>query len=483
MLARNQDVQSRVNSVLVLLGFIMLMTLSTNAQKDLLPNIQIIDAKTGLTRGYQITDQELVYIGLQSANGQEPYQSAVEQVLDETVKGWNYGIDRIESCGGSDSPGWIDNQEGISRLYSRALAYHLTELQHYAAETKAILERIMSENFQISIDNPQCRLNFSWGIPEIVASADLIESYWIDDTCTGYGGEDFEDDAIISGNCKTVFQNWLARNPYYIISLSAEESQSNWGAAATNTLAYIADYLWDRSDIMLRNRTPPEINDGNEIWLSPQEAYTRANQLALDRMNGYRVDYHSSRACDFMDEEKQLSSVPLVKSQITAEGIIPEDARRDEFCNITNYNGRYQNYPQLHLGHNIQQCELMFRRGDNSCYENISLLDIPEYEFINPSGDIKQTHLYAGRGSIVRAINAIIVDSKTEWRHDSALAVAYRYYFFFHRNDDIALWSEELDRPAKCDQDICFGKLTHGFLESGLSLPPVYIVQEPIAEN
>ncbi|GIV82259.1 MAG: hypothetical protein KatS3mg051_1613 [Anaerolineae bacterium] len=54
--------------------------------------------------------------------------------------------------------------------------------------------------------------------------------------------------------------------------------------------------------------------------LTPAEAYAHANQLALDRMNGYRVDYHSSVGCDFMSGDQQLPDFPPVKSQITEQG-------------------------------------------------------------------------------------------------------------------------------------------------------------------
>jgi hypothetical protein len=162
-----------------------------------------------------------------------------------------------------------------------------------------------------------------------------------------------------------------------------------------------------------------------------------------------------------------------VKSQITETGIIPEEARREERCNIPIYNGKYQNYPQLHIGHNLQQCELMLRRGTSACYDNIDLTDIPDYIFMAPDGEERTTHLYPGRGSIERAINAIIVDSDTEWRHDSALEVALRYYITKHRFEGITFWFQELDRPGGCDQDICFGTLTHGFAPSEtLTLPP-----------
>jgi hypothetical protein len=415
-------------------------------------------------RGYQTTPQELTEIARKAEQGIEPYHSAVNDVLEWADQDWNFDLRAQEICRTADEPAWNDNEGGTPILYAKALAYHLAADQRYAVEVKEILERIMTEVQQIAIDQEQCRLNFGWGMPELVASADLIESYWKTQTCTGPISTSYTDLEIRSGNCKSLFQNWLVKNPYYIVSLAAENNMSNWGAAATTTLAYIADYLWDRPDVRLVHRLLPEISTEGFVAYSPAEAFDRANQLALDRMNGYGVEYASSRSCDLLRGRQQSGDLEPVKSQITEHGIVPEDARRDEYCNIRQYDGSYQNYPQLHLGHNIQQCELMLRRGDSSCFDNVETTDIPEYNFTGPDGKRKTTHLYPGRGSIERAIKAIIVDSGTEWRHDSALQVAFRYYFAHHTLPGFEQWAAELsDQTLSCSQDVCFGALTHGF--------------------
>jgi len=399
-------------------------------------------------------------------------------VLQWANMDWNYELRAQETCGNSNEPLWNNNGGGTPILYAKALAYHLTGDIRYAEAVKTILQRIMTEVISISVEENQCQLNFSWGTPELVASADLIEDYWKGRTCTGPTGTSYSDSEIGIGNCKSLFQNWLVKNPYYVISLSAERSKSNWGAAATNATAYIADYLWDRPEVLLVHRLPLEINGEGFVIYSPSQAFVHANQLALDRMNGYGVEYGSSSSCDYLESIQQKDGLEPVKSQITEHGIIPEDARRQEYCNISQYNGVYENYPQLHLGHNIQQCELMLRRGDPSCFDNIETTDIPEYTFIGPDGNLKTTHLYPGRGSIERAIKAIIVDSGTEWRHDSALAVAFQYYYIHHTLSGFELWiSQFVGQPLECSQDICFGALTHGFsiMEEIPGLPPTVI--------
>ena len=125
-------------------------------------------------------------------------------------------------------------------------------------------------------------------------------------------------------------------------------------------------------------------------------------------MNGYGIEYGSSNSCDLLRGKQQRRDLEPVKSQITEKGIIPEDARREEYCNIPQYDGTYQNYPQLHLGHNIQQCELMLRRGDSSCFDNVDTTDIPEYTFTGPDGEHRTTHLYPGRGSISGPIKPLL---------------------------------------------------------------------------
>lgn len=415
------------------------------------------------SRGYLTTPNELRIIAQKAAGGLEPYKRAVEDVLNAANDDWDYELDASERCPNSRTPAWLHNERGTRRLYARALAYHLTGDERYAEEARNILERIMTQVLIISDLEQQCRLNFAWGTPELVQTADLLESYWAGMTCSGPLLPVYGDVTVGTGECKWLFQNWLAKNPYYIVSYAAEENQSNWGAAATATTAYIADYLWDRPDIQLVQRQPPQLNDGVSLSYSPAEAYERSNELALARMNGYRVDFHSRSSCDFMEGSQQDPRWSPVKSQITETGIVPEDARRSQSCNAPVYNGEYQNYPQVYLGSLIQQCELMLRRGDPRCYDNIDNTDLPDYTFIGPDGREKTTHLKPGRGSLERAIKAIIVDSRTEWRHDSALEVAFRYYSQRHQFEGIELWPAQIKRPGECAQDVCFGTLTHGF--------------------
>jgi hypothetical protein len=443
--------------------------------------------QTGQVRGYLTTPQELHQIRKKAAQGLQPYHDAVEVVLAWAAHRWQYPLAAEQGCASADQPAWSDDGEGIPRLYAKALAYHLIEdrerAEGYAQEVKTILAAIMTEVGTITLDDQQCQLNFGWSTPELIAAADLIEPYWAQQRCQGPTSTRYGETALGRGHCKRLFQNWLVKNPYYVVSYAAVSSQSNWGAAATNTTAYIADYLWDRPEARLVHRHPPQINEGRERLLTPAQAYAYANLLMFKRINGYGVDYHSSMACDRFAREQQSAQWPMTKSQITPNGIIPEDARRSEACNIPQYNGSYQNYPQIHLGNNLQQCELMLRRGDQSCYDNIDHSEHPYYRFINADGDVLTTHLYPGRGSLERAIKAIIVDSETPWRHDAALAVAYRYYYRHHRLEGFAAWAAYVGEPDDCSQDICFGTLTHGFAATERPLLPPAIAPPSSADG
>jgi len=190
----------------------------------------------------------------------------------------------------------------------------------------------------------RCQLVFGWGIPEYVAAADLIEDYWRGQTCTGPASFVYGENDIVTGDCKTLWQNWLAKNPFRIISL-CDHGMHNWFMAAISAMGTIADYLWNRPDIVLEFRNREWINGGRSFFFSPAEAYAHVKKLTLDAMNGYEVSWDAATSCDYLQDspENKSSLGAPVKTQITSEGIIPQDARREQYCNIEHYDGSYQN--------------------------------------------------------------------------------------------------------------------------------------------
>ena len=440
-----------------------------------------VELPPGRPRGYLTTPEELLVIRGKAAQGLEPYRSAVAEVLTQAEQDWDFPLDTVASCPGADQPAWNDDRGGIPILYAKALAYHLTGEAAYAREVRRILERIMSEVRTISTGENQCQLNFGWGTPELVASADLIEDYWGDLTCTGPASTLYGQNNIGSGNCKILFQNWLVKNPYYVVSnATTRMASNNWGAAATNATMYIADYLWDRPEVRLAHRNPRQVNAGRDFLFTPAEAYAFIKELTLERMKMHRVSW-TAYGCDNLTTD-QSSDWPPVKSGITEKGIVSEDARRQQYCNIPRYDGNYQNYPEIHLGNLIQQCELMLRRGDPACYDNVDWTDVPSYTYVGPDGDLKTTHLHPGRGSLERALDAILIDAGTEWRRSGALWVAYRYYRNHKRlaETDLSRWGPYLGSGAgKCYQDICFGTLTHGLALGENPVLPTPVLTPP----
>jgi hypothetical protein len=437
-------------------------------------SVLFVAPATASSRGYLTTPQELAIIRQKAQRGIEPYRAAVADVMDWATRDWDFPLSAETTCEGARDPLWDNFQGGTPILYAKALAYHLTGDSHYAGQVKDILQRIMSQVKSISLDEQQCQLNFAWGTPELVASADLIDDYWKDTTCVGPTSTRYDDTRIGTGNCKVLFQNWLIKNPYYVFSQTTTRMMSNWGAAATNAAMYIADYVSDRPDVTLVHRNPKEVNGGHDYSFSPAESYRFIKAITLKRMSMYAVGFHRT-SCDYLSGPQQSSQWLPVKSGITHTGIVTEDARRKEYCNIPRYDGLYQNYPEVHLGNQIQQCELMLRRGDSSCYDNIDMKDIPEYRFIGPDGVGRTTHLYAGRGSLERAIDAIIIDAGTPWKRAGALSVAYRYYLNHKQlqQTDLGRWARYLeDGSGRCFQDICFGTLTHGLARGEKPSPP-----------
>lgn len=346
--------------LLLALLFLLGCTSAAKSQGDISGAVEL---PPGRPRGYLTTPKELLVIRGKAAQGLEPYQSAVAEVLTQAEQNWDFPLDTVASCPGADQPAWNDDRGGIPILYAKALAYHLTGEAAYAREVRRILERIMSEVRTISTGENQCQLNFGWGTPELVASADLIEDYWGDLICTGPASTLYGQNNIGSGNCKVLFQNWLVKNPYYVVSnATTRMASNNWGAAATNATMYIADYLWDRPEVRLAHRNPRQVNAGRDFLFTPAEAYAFIKELTLERMKMHRVSW-TAYGCDNLTTD-QSSDWPPVKSGITEKGIVSEDARRQQYCNIPRYDDSYQNYPEIHLGNLIQQCELMLRRGD-----------------------------------------------------------------------------------------------------------------------
>ncbi|GAB4339968.1 MAG: hypothetical protein Kow0037_25490 [Calditrichia bacterium] len=434
------------------------------------------------SRGYLTTPDELKIIAQKATQGVEPYRTAYKDVLIWADKEWNFSPEKIVECPGADEPAWLDEFGGASIVYAKALAYHLTGKKAYARQVKKILDRLMRSILDVAegddFPERQCMLNLAWGIPEYLYAADLIEDFWANSTSVGPLNYYPHNTDLGKGPSKFLFQNWLVKTAYYIVSKN-DLGNHNWGVAGSNLCLAIADYLWDRPEVIIHHRNPPWINGGEPFFFHPDQAYQYVKKHLLDSMNGYTVSFWSRHSCDLLNKsDRNLPQLgPPVKGQITENGIVTQDARRQEWCNISRYNGEYQNYPQVHLDNLIAAAELIWRRGDDTVFTNIDSTDIPNFSYSDHRGNRYTTHLKPGRGSLRRALNAIIIDSQTPYKRGNGLWVAYRFYLQKEKKitPDLAEWKKWLDRHARPSQGICFATLTHCFAETERPLPPPQI--------
>ncbi len=433
-------------------------------------------------RGYLTTPAELRTVSELAKRGQEPYRSAVVSALRYADRPWQWNPlpasvkcasysrtakDPQETSGGqyeaadeapkvtgalhksAVEPAYLSH--GSVLVYAKALAYHLTGKTVYADQTmEAIAGLLGAENFGAPGDSSptdkQCQLNLSWYIPGFIRAADLLESY----------------PAWRQSGIKSRFQSWLASVVYPTISFTAEISVSNWGAAATNAEAYIADYLWDRSDLRLVSYNSSAAKTPTSAR-SAADAYEHANTLALDRMNGVRAEGPggSRSACD-VDAES--------KSMIRPDGGIPDELRRGSSgCRGKKIleDDKSNMYSQTHLQNLIAQAELLLRRGDRRIYDNIATTP-QQFTYKDPSGTARTVILPAGRGSLRNAIMFVIASPSRQRIRAlrSALEVANHYY-----NDPVMLEAVIKTRPNSGGRAMSFETLTHAF--SPETSPPV----------
>lgn len=437
--------------VLALLGPTILLECSGAAAADLGANVP--DQVEGNSRGYLTTPQELRQIKARAKQGLEPYNSAYHDVVRYANRTWDWPVlSRPVTCPTADEPAYV--RKGSVLVYAKALAYHLTGDEQYALGAKAAIEGLLGI---ASFGKPgnskkpdrQCQLNLSWSIPGFIRAADLLEDY----------------QAWKQRGTKERFQNWLAEVVYPTISFTAEVAVSNWGAAATNCSAYIADYLWDRGDLLLISYNGLDSTEPTTARRSA-EAYEHAIQLALNRMNGIGAVGRggSAKACDFSS---------ATKSMIRPDGGIPDELRRGSTgCSGPRIleNDKSNMYSQTHLQNVIAQAELLLRRGDRRIYDNIRT-DSLLITYKDPKAAQHPALLPPGRGSLKQAILFVLdAPSFQEPRSlKSAAEVAYRYY-----RHPAMLKAVLSTRPNSNDRAMSFETLTHGFAEGeNPNAPPI----------
>jgi hypothetical protein len=322
---------------------------------------------------------------------------------------------------------------GAPLIQAKAFAFVITGLDEYAADVRVhLLELTATNGYGDSYSGAnQCILNLSWYLSSWIIAADILEEY------KGWSSAD-----------KFAFQRWLATEAYKKTDWASDAKMNNWGMAGSATSAMIADYL-SLSGLKLIDR------EGHA--LSPAEAFREAKQRQLDRMNGNA--YMKTTGCPQNQGEG-----------IRSDGGIPwELGRGSAQCNgrwITQSDKSWT-YTITAITAIVQHAELLWRRGDNSIYENMTA---------------------AGSGSLLKAIHFLIHNpndpSKSlPWKENKKNALEFANYYFTATGHPDPYLASEL-RLRKKDRFVGgengrmlhFGTLTHGFAVNEVpSAPPAVL--------
>lgn len=373
---------------------------------------------SGGSRGYMTTPQELNSIAQKANLEIEPYKSAVDALL-EYVREPSYWPEKYSSIGGSQKcdetkePRYIF--EGSALAFAKAMAYHITGVDAYAADVKTrLLDLTDTDGYggdEYSGAN-QCILNLSWYIPGWIMAADLIEDY------PGWKTAD-----------KIQFQQWLAEVVYKKTAWSSRNRKNNWGSAGSTTSAMIADYLWD-SAYLLEGDSPPD-------------AYVEHRQHQLDRMSTLKP---FDSVCDIWG--------------IQSHGGIPDElVRGSSGCKAQwiHTDDESWMYTMTFMQGLVMHAEFLLRRGDNTLFENLAS---------------------DGSGSILRAIHFVIDNpikplKSTDWRAKQILEVTYRYYRDAASGQQLGVGRSDRYIGDRSGQMFHFGTITHGFaVDENPGLPP-----------
>lgn len=365
----------------------------------------------GNSRGYTVTDTELAIVKQKAADNIEPYKASVAEIISDADSGSLKTFNAPdEQCDRQN-----DYHHNSQVILAKAMAYHLTGDSSYADQ---VVAGLVDATNRSASGNPsgkgdQCNLNAAWYTQGVIQAADLME---------GYSGWD--------SSKKRAFQDYLAESVYPYAEAAAHRG-NNWGTGGSAAAVYIADYLWDRPDLSLRDL------DGNQR--SPSEAYTFDNNRQKARING--TDHLDSDECGDAG------------GAIMPDGAIPIELVRDSSgCDseyIKELDGSYT-YTLTYLESVIQHAELLHRRGDNSLYDGTGP---------------------GGKGSILKGIMFVIdnpnnPEKSWDWKrsHLHSLDVAYKYYRDPRLADQIGIGSNR-NISGVCGQMFHYGTISHGFAE------------------
>lgn len=381
-----------------------------------------IDAHGYLDRGYLTTIEELEFFARQARWGVEPYATLNEEYFSDLAdaEDWEHGEaagnyyskDNFCFSDETDHPDRFINQQGGGHaVYEKMLAYHLTHEIDYAIITREkILEVTRSYGFGGEVYNGsnECIRHLAFAIPLWVQAADLLEG-----------------EPIWKPEDKLAFQDWLIDEVYRKVAWASRAQRNNWGSAGSVATSIIADYLSDRTDILLVEYEPQALS------LTPPASYLEHNAIQIQRMN---TQWQGDSRCD--------------RYGIQEYGGIPDELRRGDagcdalFLEVPDDSYMYQ---ITHIDHLVFHAEYLRRRGNLSIYNNLET---------------------TGGGSLLNSILFIIEnpesEDKIEWDayKTGILYVANAYYQ--DQRLQKALYTDSIERGGM----VALGQITHPLLEA-----------------
>jgi len=344
------------------------------------------------SRGYVTTPQELAVVEGNAEDGIQPFKDAVLSVKNFANTGsnamrpsqpnpeyWPFGsISGNQNCFKPQEPEFLG--DGAPLVEAKAIVYHLTGDDRYAADVRRhILELSTTGGYngdEYSGAN-KCILNLSWFVPSWIIAADLVEGY------PGWTPGD-----------KQKFQQWLANVAYRKTDWASDVKVNNWGAAGSAASGMIADYLAD-SGIMMIDRDHGKI--------AAKDAYEKAKKRQIDRMNGN--SYMNTTGCPNHGGQgiRPDGGIPweLVRGSTGCDGRWIVDVDKSWTYMITTTTAM------------LQHAELLWRRGDDSIYENTTK---------------------SGAGSLLRAIHFLIHNpnnpsKSVDWKEDKKQSFEFMYRY------------------------------------------------------
>jgi len=327
-------------------------------------------------RGYLTSLPELARIKAQADKGVEPYASAVAATVGYADKllgmarTYNVPVSYLFDHTKTNYPDWMCDMN--TAAYGMALAYRLTGKVIYAEQARQFIQAIQKcRNMNLTYQR-QAMLNVSVNIPKFVYAADLLEGW------EGWAAID-----------RRQFQDWICQIAYPLSRRGLTQSQGNWHAWAEGACLAFADYCWDRPDLQFKSEDPNET-----VVFTAAEAWAYARQEFFNQANGYNGASNSTAADNFVLYQADI----LKKSMIRPDGGVPDELRREQAPESTYISKDYNlshNYMGYHRDGLLVTCEIAYRRGDASLYENICTAS--DQHYVAETGAV--VTLPVGRGS------------------------------------------------------------------------------------